>query len=263
MINYLSLDGLTTLVNKCKSYFVPQTRTVNGKALSSDIEIGASDINLLVDGKIPSDYLPSYVDDVLEYAGTANFPTTGETGKIYVDTSTNSTYRWSGSTYVEIGSGDSDYTLPAATTTTLGGVMVNTDEELETAISYIDDNIIGVLHDDSLVIDSSTNQLGIDTSRDWYKKLSTLSRLTYIASVTTDATAAYINEQAKSYDTSSSSWGNISSTKVYTSTTIPAATTTSAGVMTAEDKTKLDNLSESGVADMAAITDDEITALFD
>lgn len=53
-------------------------------------------------GKVPSAQLPSYVDDVVEYAAKANFPATGETGKIYVDTSTNKTYRWSGSAYVEI-----------------------------------------------------------------------------------------------------------------------------------------------------------------
>ena len=54
------------------------------------------------DGKVPSAQLPSYVDDVLEYNGQSNFPATGETGKIYVDTSTNKTYRWSGSAYTEI-----------------------------------------------------------------------------------------------------------------------------------------------------------------
>lgn len=53
------------------------------------------------DGKIPSSQLPSYVDDVID--GTfSTFPTTGEDGKIYVDTTTNKTYRWSGSQYVEI-----------------------------------------------------------------------------------------------------------------------------------------------------------------
>lgn len=56
----------------------------------------------LVDGKVPSTQLPSYVDDVLEYATLAGFPTTGETGKIYVALNTNLTYRWSGSAYVEI-----------------------------------------------------------------------------------------------------------------------------------------------------------------
>lgn len=53
-------------------------------------------------GKVPISQLPSYVDDVQEYAGVASFPATGETGKIYVDTSSNLTYRWSGTQYVEI-----------------------------------------------------------------------------------------------------------------------------------------------------------------
>lgn len=54
------------------------------------------------DGKVPADQLPSYVDDVLEFASKSNFPSTGEKGKIYVDLSTENIYRWSGSAYVEI-----------------------------------------------------------------------------------------------------------------------------------------------------------------
>lgn len=53
-------------------------------------------------GTIPTANLPSYVDDVVEGATTEDFPETGEAGKIYVATSTNKTYRWSGSSYVEI-----------------------------------------------------------------------------------------------------------------------------------------------------------------
>lgn len=52
--------------------------------------------------KIPASFLPSYVDDVLEYANLAAFPGTGETGKIYVALDTGKIYRWSGSAYVEI-----------------------------------------------------------------------------------------------------------------------------------------------------------------
>jgi hypothetical protein len=52
--------------------------------------------------KIDAIYLPSYVDDVLEYANLAAFPATGETGVIYVALDTNKIYRWSGSAYVEI-----------------------------------------------------------------------------------------------------------------------------------------------------------------
>ena len=53
-------------------------------------------------GKVPSAQLPSFVDDVEEYANLAAFPVTGESGKIYIALDTNLTYRWSGSVYVEI-----------------------------------------------------------------------------------------------------------------------------------------------------------------
>ena len=56
----------------------------------------------VIQGVISSANLPSYVDDVLEYDSLSVFPTTGETGKIYTDKSTNKIYRWSGSTYVVI-----------------------------------------------------------------------------------------------------------------------------------------------------------------
>ena len=53
-------------------------------------------------GKVPSSQLPSYVDDVIEVSNIASAPTTGETGKIYIDLSNNKTYRWSGSAYAVI-----------------------------------------------------------------------------------------------------------------------------------------------------------------
>lgn len=56
------------------------------------------------EGKVPSSQLPSYVDDVLEYPNRAGFPATGESGKVYIAADTNVTYRWSGSSYVIIGS---------------------------------------------------------------------------------------------------------------------------------------------------------------
>lgn len=68
----------------------------------------------LVDGKVPSSQLPSYVDDIIE--GTMNVNCTvftispgqnsegdPSTGKIYVDTNTNLGYRWTGSGYTLIG----------------------------------------------------------------------------------------------------------------------------------------------------------------
>jgi len=63
------------------------------------------------DGKVPTSQLPSYVDDVIEgyyynnkfYVDSSHtIEITPESGKIYVDLETNKTYRWSGSTYVEI-----------------------------------------------------------------------------------------------------------------------------------------------------------------
>lgn len=59
----------------------------------------------LVAGKIPANQLPSFVDDVLEYANLAAFPALGESGKIYLAIDTNKSYRWSGSVYVEITGG--------------------------------------------------------------------------------------------------------------------------------------------------------------
>jgi hypothetical protein len=53
-------------------------------------------------GKIPSAQLPSFVDDVLEFESQSNFPTTGESGKIYIAIDTGKTYRWSGSVYTVI-----------------------------------------------------------------------------------------------------------------------------------------------------------------
>ena len=62
-------------------------------------------------GKIPSSQLPSYVDDVIEgYLDSGAFYEdaahtiliTPESGKIYVDLTTNTTYRWSGTAYVQI-----------------------------------------------------------------------------------------------------------------------------------------------------------------
>ena len=64
-------------------------------------------------GKVPSSQLPSYIDNVVEgyyyegafYEDQAHTQLiTGETGKIYVDLSTEQTYRWSGSIYVKISS---------------------------------------------------------------------------------------------------------------------------------------------------------------
>jgi hypothetical protein len=75
--------------------------TISGNTLTNS-SIDLSTKADLVDGKIPSSQLPSYVDDILEYTNLAGFPATGSSGLIYVAQDTNKIYRWSGSAYVEI-----------------------------------------------------------------------------------------------------------------------------------------------------------------
>ena len=53
-------------------------------------------------GKVPASQLPAFVDDVLEYANLAAFPGSGTSGIIYVAIDTNMTYRWGGSSYINI-----------------------------------------------------------------------------------------------------------------------------------------------------------------
>jgi hypothetical protein len=77
--------------------------TMNGQPLVYD-QLGSANgvAPLNSSSKIDALYLPSYVDDVLEFGSLAGFPVSGESEKIYVALDTNKTYRWSGSTYIEI-----------------------------------------------------------------------------------------------------------------------------------------------------------------
>jgi hypothetical protein len=87
------------------------------------------------DGLIPSTQLPSYVDDVLEFDNLASFPTTGETGKIYTAKDTNRTYRWGGSTYIQITSGavDSVNGQTGAVTLTTSNINEGTNQYFTTS----------------------------------------------------------------------------------------------------------------------------------
>lgn len=85
----------------------------------SDLEIisrkGAANGYASLDssGLIPASQLPTYIDDVLEgtyisstvFNNLSSVPYTPATGLIYVDTTTNLTYRWSGSIYVKLTDG--------------------------------------------------------------------------------------------------------------------------------------------------------------
>lgn len=97
------VSGLTAaLAAKASTAHTHVIADVTGLQTALDGKQAAGTYATLVNGLVPSSQLPSYVDDVLEYSAQSGFPTTGETGKIYVVTSTNKAYRWSGSAYIEI-----------------------------------------------------------------------------------------------------------------------------------------------------------------
>ena len=75
---------------------------VRSKRIELSLNIPSGLVKLDAGGLVPAALLPGFVDDVLEFAAIANFPVTGETGKIYISLATNKQYRWSGSQYTEI-----------------------------------------------------------------------------------------------------------------------------------------------------------------
>lgn len=107
-IDDVKVNGASVVSNKVANISVPTkvSQLQNDSNFIPDSKRGnANGVASLDDnGKVPISQLqlPSYVDDVLEYSSKSGFPSTGETGKIYVDLNTNLTYRWGGSAYVEI-----------------------------------------------------------------------------------------------------------------------------------------------------------------
>lgn len=98
--------GLENVENKSSA-------TIRGELTSSNVTsaLGYTPAELDSNGFVLTSQLPSYVDDVVEgYLSNSKFykesahttEITGETSKIYVDLSTNKTYRWSGSAFTEI-----------------------------------------------------------------------------------------------------------------------------------------------------------------
>lgn len=103
-------DLISHIGNKSNPHAVTKSQVGLGN-VTNDAQVKRSEMGVAngvatldTTGKVPSSQLPSYVDDVLEYTNKASFPATGEAGKIYVDKTTNKTYRWSGTAYVEISS---------------------------------------------------------------------------------------------------------------------------------------------------------------
>ncbi|WP_335944435.1 hypothetical protein [Pseudomonas sp. G166] len=109
--NFTELDQRTTAAQSTADSAAVAASSAGSKADSAqakaDAAIPASQkgqpggvASLDGSGVVPASQLPSYVDDVLEFASLAAFPATGETGKIYIAINTNSQYRWSGTQYI-------------------------------------------------------------------------------------------------------------------------------------------------------------------
>lgn len=113
--NAVANKAVAAAIEELNNGKVSTGRKINGHDLTADVNLTAEDVaavpaakvgvaggvaSLDEAGKVPAAQLPSYVDDVIE--GTLATFGAGEAGKIYVDTETGKTYRWSGSQYVEI-----------------------------------------------------------------------------------------------------------------------------------------------------------------
>lgn len=227
-------------------------------------------------GKVPAAQLPSYVDDVLEYSTKAQFPQTGETGKIYVAKDTNLTYRWTGTQYLEISqslalgetpstaySGDkgkanrdalnsmptklTSYLTPTTSTGEL--VKINYKYAAKDGLNY------GPLQDDNIDIPSATTtnagaMSAIDKGRldDLYDEFGSIENpgdkldslpnnlVTGLDATSRNATTVTINYKQSDLSAASNSYAD----PITKSQTIPAATQSAAGVMTATDKQNLD-----------------------
>ncbi len=227
-------------------------------------------------GKVPAAQLPSYVDDVLEFSTKAQFPQIGETGKIYVSKDTNLTYRWTGTQYLEISQslalgetpstaypGDkgkanrdalnsmptklTSYLTPTTSTGEL--VKINYKYAAKDGLNY------GPLQDDNIDIPSATTtnagaMSAIDKGRldDLYNEFGSIQNpgdkldslpnnlVTGIDATSRNTTSVTINYKQSDLSTASNSYAN----PITKSQTIPAATQSAAGVMTATDKQNLD-----------------------
>ncbi|NDD54151.1 hypothetical protein EBZ39_09790 [bacterium] len=100
----------TAKANSAQAYAVQRSNhtgtqninTVEGLQAALDSKQPSGSYAILVNGFVPPSQLPSFVDDVLEYADLQSFPANGEGDKIYIALNSNKTYRWGGSSYVQI-----------------------------------------------------------------------------------------------------------------------------------------------------------------
>ncbi|QQV89928.1 tail protein [Cellulophaga phage Calle_3] len=98
-------------------------------------------------GLIDSGYLPSFVDDVLEFNDYASFPVTGEVGKIYIDLYENNLYRWGGSNYIPVGGTEAiNWGSITGTLSNQTDLQSALDGKLGTLGTAYDSNLLGGLN---------------------------------------------------------------------------------------------------------------------
>lgn len=177
-------------------------------------------------GKVPSTQLPSYVDDVLEFDQLDQLPKPGESGKIYVVTSTNLQYRWSGTDYVEI---SKSLALGETSSTAYPGDKGKTTTDIVNSLS-------GNLVNDVLVSQSDKNSVSLtikSITKNPVKKNKELLLADGEPILLTDNTPILLADNVDDglYDQADDKL-----------ITINQASSFTAGVMSASDKTKLDEL---------------------
>jgi hypothetical protein len=128
-------------------------------------------------GIIPSNLLPSYVDDVLEYSNFASFPVTGEAGKIYIDLSTNNSYRWSGSIYITLSNFSNYYTKTECDT-----IFRRKDDSY--SASQID-GFIFTLNTSINTVNADLLTLSNNLTNNYYNKTTSDSRFGQLATINT------------------------------------------------------------------------------
>lgn len=74
----------------------------NRAILTTDAFQPAGNYATLIGGRVPPAQLPSYVDEIQEYASSGNFPTNGNLNVIYRDATSGDLYRWSGTIYLSM-----------------------------------------------------------------------------------------------------------------------------------------------------------------
>lgn len=182
-------------------------------------------------GKVPSTQLPSYVDDVLEFTQLNQLPKPGESGKIYVVTSTNLQYRWSGSDYVEI---SKSLALGETSSTAYPG---DNGKATTDVVNSLSDNLVN----DVLVSQSDKNSVSL-TIKSITKNPVKKNKVSLLVDgkpiLLTDNTPILLADQASSFNVNDGLYDQADDKLI----TINQASSFTAGVMSASDKTKLDGL---------------------